>query len=90
MRLHEYRYNLKEVLLEKSKLAQHASEQSHRLGWDEGRILEIETNSMYSKYKDSAHMPCLTKPVSQPSSGISPVWIPLNSNEVTNSQTRSV
>jgi hypothetical protein len=33
----EYRYNL----LEKSKLAQHAYEEDHRVIWDEARILEI-------------------------------------------------
>jgi hypothetical protein len=32
MRLHEQRNNLKEGLLEKSKLAQHAYEESHRTG----------------------------------------------------------
>jgi hypothetical protein len=29
-------------LLEKSKLAQHAYEEGHRVGWDDARILEIE------------------------------------------------
>jgi predicted GIY-YIG superfamily endonuclease len=38
VRLREHRYNLKEGLLEKSKLAQHAYEEGHRVGWDEARI----------------------------------------------------
>jgi predicted GIY-YIG superfamily endonuclease len=84
VRLHEHRH--KEGLQEKSKLSQFAFEEGHSVGWDEARILEIETNSMYRNYKDSAHMVCLTKPVSQPSLDISPIWIPLISNEVTNSQ----
>jgi hypothetical protein len=35
MRLFEDRHNLKEGLLEKSKLAQHAYEGGCRVGWDE-------------------------------------------------------
>jgi hypothetical protein len=56
VRIGEHRYNLKEGLLEKSKLAQHAYEEGHKVGWDEVRILEIESNSIYRKYKESAHM----------------------------------
>jgi hypothetical protein len=83
-------HNLKEVLLEKSKLSQHAYEEGHRVGCDGARILEIESNSRYRKYKESAHMAYLTNPFTQPSLDISPIWIPLISNEVTNSQRRSV
>jgi hypothetical protein len=50
MRLHEHRHNLKERLLEKSKLAQHA--------YEEVGIMEIESNSKYRKYKESAHVTC--------------------------------
>jgi hypothetical protein len=39
--LREYRHNLKESLLEKSKLAQHAHEEGHRVGWDEGRSVQV-------------------------------------------------
>jgi hypothetical protein len=46
----EHRHNLKEGLLEKSKLAQHAYEEGHRVCWDDARILEIESNSRYRKY----------------------------------------
>jgi hypothetical protein len=42
-----HRHYLKEGLLEKSKLTQHAYEESHRVGWDEVKILEIENNSKY-------------------------------------------
>jgi hypothetical protein len=86
----EHKHNLKEGLLEKSKLAQHAYEEGHRVGWDEARVLEIETNSRYRKYKESAHMVCLTNPISQPSLDISPIGIPLISDEVSNSQGRLV
>jgi hypothetical protein len=38
----EHRHNLQQGLLEKSKLAQHAYEEGHRVRWDDARILEIE------------------------------------------------
>jgi hypothetical protein len=41
----ELGHNIKEGLLEKSKLAQHAYEIGHRLSW----VLEIESNSRYMK-----------------------------------------
>jgi hypothetical protein len=34
MWLHEHRHNLKEGFLDKSKLAQHAIEEGHGVGWD--------------------------------------------------------
>jgi hypothetical protein len=89
VRLREHRHNFKEGHLEKSKLAQHAYEEGHRVDWDEARILEIESNSRYRKYKISAHMACLIDPISQPSLDISPIWIPVINNEVINSQRRS-
>jgi hypothetical protein len=88
--LREHKHNLREGLLEKSKLAQHAYEEGHRVDWDEARILDIESNSRYRKYKESAHMACLTHPISQPSLDISPIWIPFISDEVSNSQGRFV
>jgi hypothetical protein len=90
MWLHEHRHNLQQGLLEKSKLAQHAYEEGHRIGWDDAGILEIESNSRYTKYKESVHMACLANPISQTSLDISPIWIPLISNEVSNSQRRYV
>jgi hypothetical protein len=77
MQFHEHRHNLRESLLEKSKLAQHACEEGHRVGWDEGRILDIESNSMYMKYKELAPVACLTNPISQPSVDFLPSGSPL-------------
>jgi hypothetical protein len=54
VQLHEHRYNLKEGLLEKSKLAQHAYEEGQRVSWDDARILEIESNS---RYKNTRNQP---------------------------------
>jgi hypothetical protein len=77
VQLREHRHNLQQGHLEKSKLAQHACEEGHRVGWDDAGVLEIESNSRYRKYKELAHMACLTNPISQPSLDISPIWIPL-------------
>jgi hypothetical protein len=85
IQLHKHRQNLKDCLLEKSKLAQHAYEEGHRVGWDNCRILEIESNNRYREYKESAHMACLTNPISQPNVDISSIWILLIINEVSNS-----
>jgi hypothetical protein len=84
------RHNLKQGLLEKSKLARHAYEEGHKVGWDEARILNIESHSKYRKYKEVAHMACSIDPISQPSLDISPIWIPIISNEVNISQRRSI
>jgi hypothetical protein len=57
-------HNFKEDLVDKSKLAQHTYEEGHGLGWEETRVLDIESNSRYRKHKESAHMACLTNPIS--------------------------
>jgi hypothetical protein len=63
----------RQVLLENSKLAQHAYEEGHRVGWDGARILKTESNSRYRKHKESAQLACLTDPISEPSLDISPI-----------------
>jgi hypothetical protein len=90
VRFREHRRSLQQGLLEKSKLAQHAYEEGRTIGWDDARILEIESYIRYRKYQESAHMACLINPISQPSLDISPIWILLISNGVSNSQRRSV
>jgi hypothetical protein len=65
-------YNL-QGLLEKSKLAQHAYEEGHKICWNKARVLQIEPNNTYRKYKESAHKSLLDHPISQPSVDISPV-----------------
>jgi hypothetical protein len=79
VRILEHRYNLKQSLV---VLAQHAYEEYHRVSWDEARVLEVESNSRYRKYKESAHLACSTNPISQPILDISPIWIPLINDEV--------
>jgi hypothetical protein len=75
--IREHRHNLKESLLEKSRLAQHANEEDHCVGWSKVKSLQIKSNSRYRKYKEAAHMACLTEPINQPSLEVSPIWIPL-------------
>jgi hypothetical protein len=83
MELPEHRHNFTEDLLEKSKLAQHAYEESHRVIWDEVKISEIESNSRYRKYKELANVACSTNPISERDLEISHICIP-RINDVTN------
>jgi hypothetical protein len=53
LRLREYRNNLKGVLIKKSKLAQHNFEEGNRAVWDEASILEIGTDNIHRKRKES-------------------------------------
>jgi hypothetical protein len=51
-------------LFEKSKLAQHAYEEGHKICWKEAKVLQIEPNIIYRKYKESVHMSLLDHPIS--------------------------
>jgi hypothetical protein len=54
VRLREHRHNLEQDVLQQSKLVQHAYEEGHRVDSHDARILDIEGNSSYRKYKESA------------------------------------
>jgi hypothetical protein len=43
-------------LLEKSKIAQHVYKEGHKICWNELKVLQIEWNTAYRKYKESAHV----------------------------------
>jgi hypothetical protein len=76
VRLREHGHNLKDGIVEKSKLAHQAYEEVHRIGRDEARILETESNSRYKKYKESAPIAyaSLSNPISQPNLEMSPIY----------------
>jgi hypothetical protein len=76
VRIKEQKYNLTHCLFEKSKLAQHAYEEGHKKYWSEAKVLQIEPNATYRKYKESAHVSA-RPPASKPSLDISPIWTPL-------------
>jgi hypothetical protein len=48
----------------------------------EAKILQIEPNATYRKYKESAHMSLIDHPISQPSLDISPIWTPIITAEI--------
>jgi hypothetical protein len=73
----EHKCNLTQGLLEKSKLAQHEYEVEHKICQKEAKVLQIEPNTAYRKYKESAHMSLIEHPISQPSLDISPIWPPV-------------
>jgi hypothetical protein len=80
--LKEHNYNLTQGLLEKSKLAQHAYEEDHKICRKEANVLQIEPNTTYRKYKESALMSLVDHPISQPSLDISPIWTSITAAEV--------
>jgi hypothetical protein len=55
------------VCLKKSKLAQHGYEEGHKICWKKAKVLQIEPNTTYRKYKESAHMSLIDHLNSQPS-----------------------
>jgi hypothetical protein len=71
----EHKYNRTQGLLEKSKLAQHSCEEGHKICWNEAKILQVDSNTTYSKYKEPTDIALLDHSVSQPSLDISPIWI---------------
>jgi hypothetical protein len=85
-RIKEHKYNLTQGLVEKSKLPQHACEEGHKICWKEEKVLQIEPNTTYRKYKESAHMSLVDHPISQPSLDISPIWTPAITAEVSKLQ----
>jgi hypothetical protein len=62
----EHRHNRRDGLTEKSYVVQLACEEGHRIRWNEERILDVENNSRYRKYRQSTHMACLTNLITQP------------------------
>jgi hypothetical protein len=49
VRIREHRINLKNGLLDKLKLAQHAFKEDNQISWNEAKILQIEVNSRHEK-----------------------------------------
>jgi len=46
-------------LLQKNKVAEHSYEEGFQIGWNEARILQIESNSRHRKYKELIQKLCL-------------------------------
>jgi hypothetical protein len=82
VRIKEQNYNLTQGLLEKSELAQYAYEEGHKICWNEAKVLQVEPNTTYRKYKESAHMSLVDYPISQPRLDISPTWTSIIAAEV--------
>jgi hypothetical protein len=57
-------------------------EEGQKLCWKEAKVLQIEPNTTYRKYRESAHVSVVENPISQPSLDISPIWTPVIAAEV--------
>jgi hypothetical protein len=84
----EHKYNMTQGLLQKSKLAQHVYEEGDRICWKEANDLQIEPNTTYRKYRESANMSLVDHPISQPSLDMSPIWTSIIVAEVRKLQLR--
>jgi hypothetical protein len=58
--------------------------------WKDAKVLQIERNTTYRKYKVSAHMSLVAHPMGQPSLDIFPIWTPIIAAEVRKLQLRPV
>jgi hypothetical protein len=68
MCLNEAKFLLEQTcLLETSNVAQHAYEEGHKICLKEAKVLQIELNTAYRKYKKSVHMSLVNHPISQSS-----------------------
>jgi predicted GIY-YIG superfamily endonuclease len=90
VRIKEHKYKLTRGLLEKLKLTQLAYEEGHKICWKEEKVLQMEQNTTYRKYKESTHIPLVDHPISQPNLDISPIWTPIIAAEVRKLQLRPV
>jgi hypothetical protein len=72
----DHKSSLKHRLLEKSKLPKQACEEGHRICWKEVKVLQIEPNTTYRKYKESALMSLVAHLISHPNLDVSPIWTP--------------
>jgi hypothetical protein len=79
---------LMQGLLEKSKLAQHASKEGHKICWKEAKVLQSEPNTTYTKHKESTCLSLVDHLINQPSLIISPIWTPIITAEVRKLQLR--
>jgi hypothetical protein len=48
----------------------------------EVKVLQVEANIIWRKYKEAAHMAVAKEPISQPSLEMSPIWTTLINEEV--------
>jgi hypothetical protein len=70
-------------MLEKSKLAQHAHAEGHKICLNEEKVLQVEPNTTYRKYyEECAHMSLENHPIRQPSLDISRIWTSVITAEV--------
>jgi hypothetical protein len=86
----KHKYDLTQGLLEKSKSAHHAYEDGHKLCCKEEKVLQIEPNTTYRKYKESVNMSMVDHPNSKHSLHISPIWTLTVAAEVRKLQLRPV
>ena len=59
VRLRHHGLNIEERHLKRSRLAQHSCLENCRILWKEAKIVKVEKNSVYRKYKEATYLLCL-------------------------------
>jgi hypothetical protein len=77
-RTEKHKFNLTQRLLVKPKLAHHTFEEVQKICWKQAKVLQIEPNTTYRKYKESGHMFLVDHQISQPSLSIPPDGLSLS------------
>ena len=73
--------------VDKFKIAEHSWEQKHRFQWDKASIISKEENSRIRKVKESELIHCTDHVLSQPSTDVSLIWLPIMRPEIKRKQT---
>ena len=82
VRIKEHRDNTRKGLTEKSKIAQHCWSESHKMCWDEARIIHREPHFYKRKVIEASYIKLADQPISQSSVEIRPLWLPLLRKEL--------
>ena len=75
-RINEHKRNTTNGEIDKSKIVEHSWEKKHRFQWDKASIISKEENSRIRVHPFTDHV------ISQPSIGISPIWLPIIRPEI--------
>lgn len=90
VRTKKHKYNLTQSLLKKSKSAQQTYKEGQKICWKEEKVLQMEPNTTYRKYKLSAYMSLEAHPNSQYTLDISPIQAPIDEAFVRKLQTHPI
>ena len=81
-RVNKHKRNATNREIDKSKIAEHSWEQKHRFQWDKASIISKKETSLFRKLNESAFIHCTDRVISQPSTDIRPIRLPIIRPEI--------